>query len=371
MPSRTRTRLSLLLSLAALAASGCGEEEDVSPSFEDRVPLGLELDAADRVIEWKGETTLARQAHPGRREAEPGGGDARGRLLPVRRELCRARRRPIPTRRADSSSSRVAGREHRLPGGGRRAVRGDALRDVRVYVESRDRARHRARRIRNALYDRFSPPQGPIASGLVALQLRRARGSRRSAREAPVHPGRPRRTGAPGAELCGRSRFRSRPDEVEYRACYGYAPDSGMGVPSSRVLADADRGRLAVHERRLEAAGRSRSEAETVSSGSAFATSLRPWPHLRVVGSVPAGHAVAPAAAADDVVAVVASQAVAVLLAVEAVVCRRRRAGGRCPSRRGSRRRRRSAEGSVGVSRASVPCCGRAQASPELPPRRS
>ncbi len=52
MPFRIRTRLSLLVPLALLAATGCGEEEDVSPSFEDRVPLGLELEAVDREVRF-------------------------------------------------------------------------------------------------------------------------------------------------------------------------------------------------------------------------------------------------------------------------------------------------------------------------------
>ncbi|MDQ3759266.1 MAG: hypothetical protein M3331_04910 [Actinomycetota bacterium] len=54
----TRTRLSLLLIFLTVLLAGCGEEEDVSPSFEDRIPLGLELDAADRVVKWKKGTTL-------------------------------------------------------------------------------------------------------------------------------------------------------------------------------------------------------------------------------------------------------------------------------------------------------------------------
>ncbi len=45
----------LITSLACLGA-GCGEGEDVSPSFEDRVPPGLELSTAQRVLEW-GEST--------------------------------------------------------------------------------------------------------------------------------------------------------------------------------------------------------------------------------------------------------------------------------------------------------------------------
>lgn len=48
-----------LLALACLAVgAGCGEGEDVSPSFEDRIPAGLELSAADRAVELGAETAL-------------------------------------------------------------------------------------------------------------------------------------------------------------------------------------------------------------------------------------------------------------------------------------------------------------------------
>jgi len=58
MSLRTRTSLSLYAAIALLAA-GCGEQEDVSPNFEDRIPPGLELEAADRVVAWGKGTQLS------------------------------------------------------------------------------------------------------------------------------------------------------------------------------------------------------------------------------------------------------------------------------------------------------------------------
>jgi hypothetical protein len=55
-----RSPFALLLPLLAitLLLESCGEQEDVSPNFEDRIPLGVELSAADRVVEWGQGTTL-------------------------------------------------------------------------------------------------------------------------------------------------------------------------------------------------------------------------------------------------------------------------------------------------------------------------
>ena len=46
------TRLSLLPALVLIAATGCGEEEDVSPSFEDRIPVGVELRTERREVRF-------------------------------------------------------------------------------------------------------------------------------------------------------------------------------------------------------------------------------------------------------------------------------------------------------------------------------
>lgn len=55
----------LILALA-LAVSGCGEQEDVSPDFEDRIPLGLELETADRVLTLGESTTLSGRLSQGK-----------------------------------------------------------------------------------------------------------------------------------------------------------------------------------------------------------------------------------------------------------------------------------------------------------------
>ena len=50
-------RFLFTLGLVSVLA-GCGEREDVSPSFEDRIPVGLELEVSDRLITWGGRTDL-------------------------------------------------------------------------------------------------------------------------------------------------------------------------------------------------------------------------------------------------------------------------------------------------------------------------
>ena len=64
MPSQTPTTLSLLAA-ALLALTGCGETEDVSPNFEDRIPPGLAFEAADRVLEWGEVTSFSGQLTQG------------------------------------------------------------------------------------------------------------------------------------------------------------------------------------------------------------------------------------------------------------------------------------------------------------------
>lgn len=54
------TKAGLTVVLAALLVlAGCGEQEDVSPSFEDRIPAGLELESAERSVIWGDKTVLS------------------------------------------------------------------------------------------------------------------------------------------------------------------------------------------------------------------------------------------------------------------------------------------------------------------------
>lgn len=55
----TKRAVGVAVALTAALLSGCAEEEDVSPNFEDRIPPGLELKVADRVLTWGQSTQLS------------------------------------------------------------------------------------------------------------------------------------------------------------------------------------------------------------------------------------------------------------------------------------------------------------------------
>jgi hypothetical protein len=65
MRSQSRTRLSLSLAALVLSAASCGEEEDVSPSFEDRIPVGTEVQASERLVTWGDEVELSGNVRQG------------------------------------------------------------------------------------------------------------------------------------------------------------------------------------------------------------------------------------------------------------------------------------------------------------------
>jgi hypothetical protein len=66
-PTRTSSRA---LVFTALALAGCGEEEDVSPTFEDRIPFELEVELRDRVVTWGDETVFSGTLTQGDEEVE-------------------------------------------------------------------------------------------------------------------------------------------------------------------------------------------------------------------------------------------------------------------------------------------------------------
>ncbi len=57
MTRLNQPRLSALL-LISVSLASCGGSEDVSPTFEDRIPPGLKLESSARVIDWKDEVRL-------------------------------------------------------------------------------------------------------------------------------------------------------------------------------------------------------------------------------------------------------------------------------------------------------------------------
>ena len=231
MPSLIRTRLSLLLSLAALAASGCGEEEDVSPSFEDRVPLGLELDAADRLIEWKGETTLAGRLTQGDEKLSREEVSLEGDSYPFDGNFAELDVADTDSSgRFEFSVSPDANTAYRVAAG---ELSEATSRDVRVYVNPETELVTQPAGSGTRFETVFRHPEdrslqgsslfsyaGPVVAGaqpekLRFIQVDRVEQERQGLSSAAIT--------LPFAAA-----------EVVYKACYGYTPDSGMGVPSSR-----------------------------------------------------------------------------------------------------------------------------------------
>jgi hypothetical protein len=232
MPSLSRTRLSLLLSFAALAASGCGEEEDVSPSFEDRVPLGLELDAADRVIEWKRETTLTGALTQGDEKLSGEEVSLEGDSYPFDGNF--AELDAVDTNssgRFEFTASPDANTAYRVAAG---ELSEATSPDVRVYVNPQTELDMQPAGSGTRFTTVFRHPKdrslqgsslfsyaGPVVAGaepsakLRFIQVDRVEQVRQGMSSAAIT--------LPFAA-----------EEVDYKTCYSYTPDSGMGAPNSR-----------------------------------------------------------------------------------------------------------------------------------------
>jgi len=231
MPFRIRTRLSLLVPLALFAATGCGEEEDASPSFEDRVPLGLELEAAGRVVEWKDTTTLSGVLTQGKEKLAGETVVLEGDSYPFNGSYAEI----------ESFETDAGGRfEFEAAPGANTAYRvaaGDlseaTSREVRVYVNPLTKLltepsgngtrfttvfRHPAERsIQGSTVFNYA---ATVADAAATGKLRFIKADRVEQE----------RQGLSSASIT----LPFAAAEVEYRACYSYTPDSGMGVPSSR-----------------------------------------------------------------------------------------------------------------------------------------
>jgi hypothetical protein len=231
MPFRIRTRLSLLVSVALLAASGCGEGEDVSPSFEDRIPLGLEVEAADRVVEWKSGTTLSGALTQGDEKLAGDEVVLEGDSYPFDGDFAEL----------DSAETGDDGRFEfeTVPDANTtyRVAAGDLAeatsREVRVYVNPVTELLTEPVGGGTRFTTVFRHPdersiQGSSVFSYAATALEaEATGKLRFIQVDRVEQ---ERQGVSNASIT--LPFSS--DEVEYRACYGYTPDSGMGQPNAR-----------------------------------------------------------------------------------------------------------------------------------------
>jgi hypothetical protein len=231
MPFRIRTRLSLLVCFALLAATGCGEEEDVSPNFEDRIPLGLELKAADRVVDWKDTTTLSGALTQGKENLAGETVVLEADSYPFNGSY--AEIESVETE-ADGSFKFEAAPDANTA---YRVAAGDlseaTSREVRVYVNPLTELatepsgngtrfitvfRHPAERsIQGSTVFNYS---ATVADAAATGKLRFIKADRVEQE----------RQGLSSASIT----LPFAAADVEYRACYSYTPDSGMGVPSSR-----------------------------------------------------------------------------------------------------------------------------------------
>ena len=229
MPFRIRTRPSLLVFVALIAASGCGEEEDVSPSFEDRVPLGLELKAADRVVEWKDSTTLSGVLTQGDEKVAGEAVVLEGDSYPSDdfAELDSAEtgedgRFEFETIPDANTTYRVAAGE----------LSEATSREVRVYVNPLTELLTQAAGSGTRFTTIFRHPDERSIQGSTVFSYAatpEAAAAAGKLRFIQVDRVEQRRTGLSSAAIT----LPFSPDQVEYRACYGYTPDSGMGQPNS------------------------------------------------------------------------------------------------------------------------------------------
>jgi hypothetical protein len=231
MRLQSLTRHSLLLAALALLAAGCGEEEDVSPSFEDRIPLGLELEAADRVIEWKQSTTLTGALTQGDEKLTGEEVVLEGDPYPFDDGF--AELQSVETGgggRFEFEASPDANTEYRV-------VAGDLAeatsREVRVYVNPLTEIESRPDGSGTRYTTIFRHPEERSIQGSTVFSYAgtvadaEATGKLRFIQADRVEQ---ERQGLSSASIT----LPFAPGEVEYKACYGYTPDSGMGPPSSR-----------------------------------------------------------------------------------------------------------------------------------------
>ena len=231
MPSPSRTRLSLLLSLVVLVATGCGEEEDVSPSFEDRIPVGLELDVADRVIAWKESVALSGALSQGEEKLGEEEVSLEGDAYPFDGNFVELQVAETDAKgRFEFTAAPDANTAYRVAAG---ELSEATSRDVRVYVNPLTKLDAQPAGSGTRFTTVFRHPEDRSIQGSTVFSYAanvadaQATGKLRFIQVDRVEQERP---GLSSAAIT----LPFAAGDVEYKACFGYTPDSGMGAPNSR-----------------------------------------------------------------------------------------------------------------------------------------
>ena len=222
-------RPALIASLAIILA-GCGSQEDVSPSFEDRIPLGLELKAADKLLVWGESTTLTGRLTQSEDELAGETVVLESDSYPFGRDY--AELESIQTDERGSFEFKPtpdANTAYRVASGD---LSETTSREVRVYVEPRTEVQTEPAGNGTRFTTVFRHPdersiQGSsIFSYAATAADAEATGKLRFIQVDRVEQ---KRLGLSTAAIT----LPFAPDEVRYSACYSYTPGAGMGVPNA------------------------------------------------------------------------------------------------------------------------------------------
>lgn len=226
----TSHRRWLVLALAGVVLStGCGEEEDVSPNFEDRIPPGFEFKVADRVIELGESTNFAGTLTQGKEklagvtvvlEADPYPfSDSYAKLESVETDDAGG---------FEFEASPDANTAYRVAAGEVSQTTSD---ERFVYVEPRTKLEAEPAGNGTRFTTVFNHPEDRSILGSSVFSYASTAADAEAAGELPfiqVNPVSQEKPGLSKASIV----LPFAEDEIRYETCFGYTPDSGLGAPN-------------------------------------------------------------------------------------------------------------------------------------------
>ncbi len=227
----------VLVSALALAAVGCGEDRDVSPNFEDRIPAGVTLAQEPDTLPF-GDATVLRGSYE--RSGEPLAGEPvtlahdtyrfDGQFEPIAKATTDQRGR------FEFEVKPAVNTEYRVEAGDLAQTESNDARVIvlpRISVERRERAGGRVRYTTTLTY----APEVQLGGTLVRHYAARAETAARTGSLSLVGTTPPRRVRA------GLSRatyeLPAFAAGVRYESCVALAPSSGIGAGDSRCAGES------------------------------------------------------------------------------------------------------------------------------------